>query len=64
MEWPPSCPWLGRRHLDLESGWARFWYAWVAARFLRGYLDAISAADGVDGLLPASRDDLALLLMR
>jgi maltose alpha-D-glucosyltransferase/alpha-amylase len=44
------------------SDWTRFWYASAAARFLRGYLDAIAAVAGLGDLLPASRDDRALLL--
>ena len=52
----------GERDPDPATGWSRFWYAWVAAGFLRGYLDAVEAANAVGGLLPTSRDDLALFL--
>ena len=41
------------------AGWTRFWYASVAAQFLRGYLETI---ERVPGLLPACRGDLALML--
>jgi maltose alpha-D-glucosyltransferase/alpha-amylase len=38
--------------------WSRFWYAWVSAAFLKSYLDVAGPA----GLLPASRDELKVLL--
>jgi maltose alpha-D-glucosyltransferase/alpha-amylase len=38
--------------------WARYWYGWVSARFLKGYLDA--ARPG--GFLPSSHAELAVLL--
>ncbi len=40
------------------ESWLRYWYGWVAAVFLRAYLQA---ADGA-AFLPASRDDLDTLL--
>jgi len=38
--------------------WANFWYDWVSAAFLAGYL----ATPGVSALLPSSRPQLRLLL--
>jgi maltose alpha-D-glucosyltransferase/alpha-amylase len=42
---------------ELEP-WAQHWFAWVAADFLRGYLDA---AEGT-GFLPRDREELEALL--
>ena len=44
--------------LEQFEPWARFWYTWVSASFLRGYLRAASAGD----LLPSAKDQLAVLL--
>jgi maltose alpha-D-glucosyltransferase/alpha-amylase len=38
--------------------WARFWYMWVAAVFLKAYLQAASGAS----FLPQARDELEVLL--
>jgi maltose alpha-D-glucosyltransferase/alpha-amylase len=38
--------------------WARFWYAWVAATFLRAYL----ATAGDASFLPRRREEFAVLL--
>ncbi|MCM8748606.1 maltose alpha-D-glucosyltransferase [Thermomicrobiaceae bacterium CFH 74404] len=38
--------------------WLRYWYAWVASRFLQGYLGVIGSA----GVLPSDPEDLRLLL--
>src|SRR5690606_3262372 len=40
------------------AGWARFWSAWVAYAFVRGYL----AEAGSAAFVPQATDDLALLL--
>jgi maltose alpha-D-glucosyltransferase/alpha-amylase len=53
---PPA---KGRTRLGSAVGWTRVWYASVAARFLRGYLETIQR---VPRLLPSSRVDLALML--
>ncbi len=41
-----------------QLSWIRFWYTWVSARFLRGYLDTINQAP----LLLQTRDEFRLLL--
>jgi maltose alpha-D-glucosyltransferase/alpha-amylase len=38
--------------------WADFWYAWVGAAYLAGYL----GVPGVNALLPSSRDQVRILL--
>ena len=38
--------------------WASFWYRWVSAAFLGGYLRAV----GRTGLIPESRDEFRILL--
>ncbi len=50
----PEQDWQAVLALD---AWACFWYGWVAAAFLRGYLAAAQAA-----FLPSERDDLRMLL--
>jgi maltose alpha-D-glucosyltransferase/alpha-amylase len=42
----------------VAEGWARFWYRWVAAGFLREYLAETEGAP----FLPARREDLGLVL--
>jgi maltose alpha-D-glucosyltransferase/alpha-amylase len=42
----------------VAEGWARFWYRWVAAAFLREYLAATEGA----AFLPARPEDLELVL--
>jgi len=42
---------------SVES-WARFWYAWVSATFLRAYIDAAGQAS----FLPASSEERRVLL--
>ncbi|MHB0868997.1 MAG: maltose alpha-D-glucosyltransferase [Chloroflexota bacterium] len=44
--------------LPLLKPWARYWYRWVSATFLKTYLEA---ADGTP-FLPESREELELLL--
>ena len=40
------------------EAWAGHWYAWISARFLKGYLDVATQGE----FLPASEEDLRLLL--
>ena len=40
------------------EAWARFWYAWTGALFLKTYLDTMKDSP----LLPRNRDDLRMLL--
>jgi len=47
--------WQAALALDV---WARFWYSWVAAAFLHGYLATAAEA----AFVPGERDDLRLLL--
>ncbi|MBC7104423.1 MAG: hypothetical protein H5T97_00615 [Firmicutes bacterium] len=47
----------GWRREDLEP-WARLWYAWVAALYLREYLSAAARAP----FLPETGEELAALL--
>jgi maltose alpha-D-glucosyltransferase/alpha-amylase len=47
---PEDCPVL--------DPWARFWYGWVGAAFVRAYVQALAGA----ALLPAAPDDLRILL--
>jgi trehalose synthase-fused probable maltokinase len=42
---------------DLEP-WARFWYCWISAAFLRAYLATANGAE----FLPVSRTEVKLLL--
>jgi maltose alpha-D-glucosyltransferase/alpha-amylase len=43
--------------------WAEFWYRWVAAAFVRGYLTAMGATTmGATGLLPSTRAEIGTLL--
>ena len=42
----------------MAERWARFWYGWSAASFLRAYLESARAA----GFLPGSDHDIAVLL--
>jgi len=44
--------------LDSTESWAYYWYEWVAAAFLRHYLERASEGD----FLPRSRDELRTLL--
>jgi len=43
---------------DALDAWARYWYVWVSASFLRGYRDATAGA----AFLPAGDGDRAVLL--
>ena len=47
----------GRDSATLEN-WGDFWYAWVSAAYLAGYL----SVPGINALLPSSRPQLGLLL--
>jgi maltose alpha-D-glucosyltransferase/alpha-amylase len=42
----------------VPEGWMLFWYRWVSAAFLRGYLQAAEGAP----FLPSRREDLEILL--
>jgi maltose alpha-D-glucosyltransferase/alpha-amylase len=44
--------------LPLLEQWARFWYVWVSAAFLRSYLETAKQA----AILPENREELQLLL--
>jgi maltose alpha-D-glucosyltransferase/alpha-amylase len=44
--------------MDGLDRWAQFWYAWVGARFLRGYLDAATPGR----FLPRTQPELGALL--
>jgi maltose alpha-D-glucosyltransferase / alpha-amylase len=44
--------------LDRLESWTRYWYVWVAASFLKGYLETA----GESPILPADQADLHLLL--
>jgi maltose alpha-D-glucosyltransferase/alpha-amylase len=47
-----------KEYLGSLEQWGRFWYQWVAASFLQGYLDLA----GPSGLLPESTDSLRTLM--
>ncbi|MGH2813326.1 MAG: maltose alpha-D-glucosyltransferase [Actinomycetota bacterium] len=46
------------REEDALQPWARVWYRWAAASFLRGYLEAVEGSP----LLPAGREELQRML--
>ncbi len=47
-----------RRDGSVAERWARFWYAWSAASFLRAYLETARSA----GFLPGTDRDISVLL--
>jgi maltose alpha-D-glucosyltransferase/alpha-amylase len=49
---------LRPERFDAAAGWARFWYEWVSAAFLRSYLGTM----GDSGVLPRSPEEFRTLL--
>jgi len=49
---------IRREDLPVLEPWARFWYLWVAATFLRGYVDTLGEAP----LLPRDPQEFRILL--
>jgi maltose alpha-D-glucosyltransferase/alpha-amylase len=53
---PPALRRANEQHSRIV--WAEFWYRWVAAMFLRGYLDTV----GLSPLLQQTREEFQMLL--
>jgi maltose alpha-D-glucosyltransferase/alpha-amylase len=49
---------LQEHDLSLLEPWAAFWHRWTSAIYLKAYLKAL----GENGLLPASKEQLGILL--
>jgi len=52
---------LRPEHRERVEGWARYWYSWASAAYLRGYLEATSAPN-VPQILPQTPEEIELLL--
>ena len=49
---------LSRESLPRFEPWAYFWYRWIAATYLRAYLEVMSKTD----LLPRSKQEIGVML--